>query len=158
MRLDGITTSSNNWDWFFNFISNFFRKSRLLRNQRRTPIQFPEVANYQMKLIVAGGRSYRLGKDDIEKLNSFSKVAELVTGGATGVDSDAEAWAMSRNISITKFMPDWEHFGRAAGPIRNKKMAEYADAVILFPGGKGTASMLKEAQIAELTIYDYRGR
>ena len=55
-------------------------------------------------------------------------------------------------------IPDWEHFGRAAGPIRNKKMAEYADAVILFPGGKGTASMLKEAQKAELTIYDYRGR
>ena len=111
-----------------------------------------------MKLIVAGGRSYRLQPSDIEKLNNVGNVTELVSGGATGVDSDAEAWAMSRNISITRFIPEWEHFGRAAGPIRNKKMAEYADAVILFPGGKGTASMLKEAQIAELVIYDYRGR
>ena len=111
-----------------------------------------------MKLIVAGGRSYRLQPSDIEKLNNVANVTELVSGGAPGVDSDAEAWATSRHISITKFIPDWEHFGRAAGPIRNKKMAEYADAVILFPGGKGTASMLKEAQKAELTICDYRGR
>ena len=110
-----------------------------------------------MKLIVAGGRNYRLQPSDIEKLNNVGNVTELVSGGASGVDSDAEAWAISRNIPITKFTPDWKQFGRAAGPIRNKEMAEYADAVVLFPGGKGTASMLKEAQKAELIIYDYSG-
>ena len=44
---------------------------------------------------------------------------------------------------------------KAAGPIRNKEMAEYADAVALFPGGTGTESMFKEAKAADIKIYNY---
>jgi predicted Rossmann-fold nucleotide-binding protein len=34
-------------------------------------------------------------------------------------------------------------------------MAEYADAVALFPGGRGTASMRKEAEKAGIEVYDF---
>ena len=34
-------------------------------------------------------------------------------------------------------------------------MAEYADAVVLFPGGRGTAFMRKEAEKAGITVYDF---
>lgn len=54
---------------------------------------------------------------------------------------------------MKQFKSDWEKHGKAAGPIRNKKMAEYADAVILFPGGKGTASMKKEAERAGIIVW-----
>jgi predicted Rossmann-fold nucleotide-binding protein len=34
-------------------------------------------------------------------------------------------------------------------------MAEYAEAVVLFPGGRGTASMRREAEKAGIQIYDF---
>jgi predicted Rossmann-fold nucleotide-binding protein len=36
-------------------------------------------------------------------------------------------------------------------------MAQYADAVVLFPGGKGTQSMFDEATKAGIVIFDWRG-
>ena len=108
-----------------------------------------------MKLIIVGGRDYRLSASDIQKLNEIDNVTIVVCGGATGVDADAEAWAHSRDIPVTRFDADWKRYGRAAGPIRNKAMAGYADAVALFPGGKGTASMSKEAQRVGIKLYDF---
>jgi len=35
-------------------------------------------------------------------------------------------------------------------------MATYADAVALFPGGKGTSSMRRQAINKGIKIYDYR--
>ena len=109
-----------------------------------------------MKIIVAGGRDYRLNKDDLQKLENIEGITELVSGGASGVDSDAEDWATLMNIAIKQFKPNWKQYGRAAGPIRNKEMAKYADAVVLFPGGKGTQSMYSEAVKENIDIYDYR--
>jgi hypothetical protein len=109
-----------------------------------------------MKLIVAGGRDYPLEDDDFDKLSSIDGITELVSGGAKGVDQDAETWATSKNIPIKQFKADWKSYGRAAGPVRNREMAKYADAVVLFPGGKGTASMHKIAVKENLTIFDYR--
>ena len=109
-----------------------------------------------MKIIVAGGRNYRLSPEDIDKLNTIEDFSELISGGATGVDADAEIWADGNSIPVTTFKPDWKQYGRAAGPVRNKEMAQYADAVILFPGGKGTDSMHKEAVKAGITVHDYR--
>ena len=109
-----------------------------------------------MKIIVAGGRDYVLDQKDLEKLNSISDITELVSGGAAGVDKAGERWAESRDIAIKVFKPDWKSYGRGAGPVRNRAMAEYADAVVLFPGGKGTASMYQEALKAKIVIFDYR--
>ena len=41
-------------------------------------------------------------------------------------------------------------------PLQNKPMAEHADAVAPFPGGRGTDSMYREAKRAGITIYDFR--
>ena len=109
-----------------------------------------------MKIIVAGGRNHRLSPDELEKLDSLTDISELVSGGADGVDADAEEWALAQKIPITRFQPNWSAYGRAAGPIRNREMAKYADAVVLYPGGKGTESMYKEAVKENLAIYDFR--
>lgn len=109
-----------------------------------------------MAVIVAGGRDYQFTADDIAKLERIP-VREVVSGGATGADRCGEQWAESRGIPVKQFPADWKTHGRAAGPIRNRQMAEYADAVALFPGGRGTASMAKEAEKAGIAIYDFRG-
>jgi len=68
-----------------------------------------------MKVIVAGGRDYRLNKDDLQKLENIEGITELVSGGASGVDSDAKDWAGFKGIATKQFKPDWKQYGRAAG-------------------------------------------
>jgi hypothetical protein len=112
-----------------------------------------------MRLIIAGGRNYRFTEGDfknLDKLNRYAGIEQVVSGGATGADAEGERWARSRGVSVITYPADWETYGRAAGPIRNKLMAQNAEAVALFPGGRGTANMEQEARAVGLEIFDYR--
>jgi len=112
-----------------------------------------------MKLIIAGGRNYILNLGDLLKLQSLFEdegVTAVVSGGCKGADECGERWALSNGIPVDVFDADWTRYGNYAGPLRNKKMARYADAVVLFPGGRGTESMHREAKTYGLKIYDWR--
>ena len=109
-----------------------------------------------MKLIIAGGRDYRFKPKDIEQLNQLDNITEVVSGGAQGADAEGEQWAAEQGIPVKVFKADWKRYGRGAGPRRNQAMADYADAVALFPGAKGTENMFKHAQKIGLVIYDWR--
>lgn len=111
------------------------------------------------RLIIAGGRDYELTPADYFRLVSLGDVREVVSGGATGADACGEAWANSRCIPIHREPVEpweWDRYGRRAGPMRNARMAAYATAVVLFPGGRGTSSMYREARRAGLVIFDWR--
>jgi len=108
-----------------------------------------------MKLIIAGGRDYELDGADYDKLDAIKGITEIVSGGATGADACGEFYAGVNNIPVKRFPADWGLYGKVAGPIRNRKMADYADAVALFKGDKGTANMRAEAQRVGLIIYDF---
>jgi hypothetical protein len=110
-----------------------------------------------MKTIIAGGRDYYLDDDDTAKLDSLKdKITEVISGGAKGADSCGEIWAKNNSIPLKIYPADWNTHGKSAGYIRNKQMAEVADACILFPGGRGTEMMFKLAQDYKLEIYDFR--
>ena len=112
-----------------------------------------------MKLIIAGGRNYEFTIKDLERLHcihSVTPISEVVCGNATGADTEGRLWADANDIPIKRFPANWKKHGRAAGPIRNAEMAAYADAVALFPGGKGTDNMAMQAKKAGLTIFDFR--
>lgn len=53
---------------------------------------------------------------------------------------------IGRDIPVKRFPADWDRHGRAAGPIRNCQMAQYADALIAIWDGKsrGTKNMIDE--------------
>lgn len=110
-----------------------------------------------LRLIIAGGRSYQLTDEDYRELDALrSRIEEVVTGGAFGADFCGKMWAKANRIAIREFPADWATHGKAAGPLRNKLMAGYANAAILFPGGRGTDSMYREAVKAKLLIFDHR--
>ncbi len=113
-----------------------------------------------MKTIIAGGRDYRFTPEDYEFLERIRHtITEVVTGGATGADECGHVWANANWINTTVFHANWEDHGKAAGPLRNKDMAEFVSPdgqVILFPGGRGTDSMARCAADAKLTIIDRR--
>lgn len=112
-----------------------------------------------MKLIIAGGRDYIFKPDDplkLDLLHDEIKITEVVSGGARGADTRGEEWASSLDIPIKRFPAEWNKYGMRAGFMRNAEMAQYADAVVLFPGGKGTDHMYNVAKSYKLKIYDWR--
>lgn len=114
----------------------------------------------EMILIIAGGRNYHLTHQDYAQLDQLldaHDITKVVTGGASGADSCGSSWAYKHDIPVVQYLPDWEAYGAAAGPLRNRNMAQVADALAVFPGGRGTASMITEAKRAGLEIFDFRG-
>lgn len=111
-----------------------------------------------MKTIIAGSRGITKLAILQEALNGcFFKhdITEVVSGTAAGVDRLGEKWANSQDIPIRRFPADWNTFGRSAGYIRNKQMAEYADAAIILWDGesKGTKHMIDLAQKMKLRTW-----
>jgi hypothetical protein len=108
-----------------------------------------------MKTIIAGCRNI-----DNEILvwgvikQSGIRITEVVSGGAKGVDKLGEDWANFIKVPVKLFPAQWDKYGKVAGPMRNEKMAEYADALIAIWDGKssGTRNMINTAITNRLKI------
>lgn len=111
-----------------------------------------------IRLGVTGGRHYTDMDRVFAALNMIHaefRIKTLIEGGADGLDSLAHEWAKAHDVQIETYDADWDKHGRAAGPIRNAKMAEVIDALAAFPGGAGTASMKREAAKRGKVIYEF---
>ena len=116
-----------------------------------------------MKLIIAGSRNftdYQKLKTECDQFLQEHKNIEIVSGGYyKGADKLGIQYANEKGFDLIKFSAEWNKFGKAAGPKRNKEMARYADALIAFWDGKtkGTKSMInlakKEALIIKIIFY-----
>lgn len=102
-----------------------------------------------MKVIIAGTRykdkdakivfdDYNLVVEAVAR--SGFNITEVVSGTAIGADRLGEKWAIANGIPIKEIPADWNRYGNAAGPMRNKAMAEYADAAIIVWDGKSPGS------------------
>lgn len=111
-----------------------------------------------MRLIIAGSRHLNPNFNFITqciKLFELINIHEIVCGQAEGIDRVGEIWSQEYNIPITNFYPEWNKYGKSAGPKRNKKMAEYADALLLIHSNtKGSLSMKKEMKKQGKPIYE----
>lgn len=109
-----------------------------------------------MKTIIAGSRNITdpaIVEDAIRK--SGIDVTEVVSGACRGVDLIGEDWAVCHGLPVQRFPAHWQAHGRAAGPIRNAQMAEYAEALIAVWDGvsRGTKNMIREARKHGLKVY-----
>ena len=86
-----------------------------------------------MKLLIAGSRS-------IKEFNLRKYIPDgvdlIISGGACGIDREAENYADKYKISKLILHPDYKRYGKAAPLIRNKKMIELADTVIVIWDGE----------------------
>lgn len=110
-----------------------------------------------VKTIIAGSRTIT-DKALVEQavMESGFHITEVVSGGAKGVDRLGIRWANQHNVPYVILFASWTEHGNSAGPIRNKEMAEYAEALILVWDGKskGSQSMLDIAKKMNLKIYE----
>lgn len=86
--------------------------------------------------------------------------SEIVSGGARGVDTLGEEYAIRNGILLTRFPvsdADWRANPRA-GHARNERMAKYAHALVACWDGRsgGTRHMISIARSYMLLVYIHR--
>ena len=111
-----------------------------------------------MKLIIAGSRDftdYKFLERELELLDA--RVTEVVCGCARGADELGHRWAVAHGKDVKMFPAKWDDHGRAAGPIRNAEMANYADEAIVFckNKSKGSMNMIKAMQLRKKPVLMY---
>lgn len=118
-----------------------------------------------MRILVCGGREYndydtvdRILRQTTDKivLYTYPKEITIIQGGARGADKLGKLWANIYNVNMEEYPADWKKFGKAAGVIRNKDMLLKGkpDLVVAFPGGKGTAHMVKIAKKNGVEVFE----
>jgi hypothetical protein len=106
-----------------------------------------------MKILVCGSRHWAKRQPIATRL-SFFNVNEhhtIIEGGAPGADTVARSVALKLGFDVITLWANWERDGKAAGPIRNRKMLSMKpDLVLAFhedlSKSKGTADTVREAQ------------
>lgn len=107
-----------------------------------------------MRVIVAGGRDFNDRRTlDAAMQQCGFEITEVVSGGAPGGDRLGEQWAQDHGIPVRRFQADWKTHGNAAGPKRNEEMAQYGEALVALPGGKGTDDMIRRARQHGLPVF-----
>lgn len=112
-----------------------------------------------MTVLVCGGRDYADREKVDGKLSLIlgrrdRSLLRIVTGDAKGADQLAQDWAERHGVRCTMYIAEWGKHGRAAGPMRNKRMLDETkpDLVLAFPGGAGTADMVRQARAAGVLV------
>ena len=113
-----------------------------------------------MKVIIAGSRNfknYNLLKLKCDKALSNQTDIEIVSGTAHGADKLGEEYAKEKGYALKQFPADWNAKGKSAGYIRNREMAQYADALICFwdSKSKGAKMMIDLANEYKLKVKVY---
>lgn len=104
-----------------------------------------------MKWVITGSRNINdvslITKILDTILEKYGKPTEFIHGNCYGVDKIGERWAFNNNINIKCFPANWTKYGKSAGPIRNKEMADYCSkddvCIAIWDGSsKGTKNMI----------------
>ncbi|MCE7028458.1 DUF2493 domain-containing protein [Jiella avicenniae] len=113
-----------------------------------------------MRVLVCGGRDF---SDENAAWNNLSRLFDeigdpsiIIHGGSPGADSIAEDYAQRTNCRSHAFRANWKKHGKAAGPICNQRMIDEGkpDVVVAFPGGRGTADMVRRAKDAGIRVIE----
>lgn len=124
-----------------------------------------------MRIIIAGPRDF-YDYEELKKAIESSKIdiTEVVSGGATGVDSMGERWASENKVLVRKFPAKWKdlsepcvlkknqygNYNALAGFKRNTEMSEYADGLIaICAGTPGTDDMVDRMLFLDKTVYQH---
>lgn len=107
------------------------------------------------RVLVCGGREYTNVRHVFDVLDALDpRPTLIIQGGAFGADACASEWAWKRKVPEKEFRANWAKHGRAAGPIRNQRMIDEGrpNLVVAFPGGTGTADMVRRAEAAGIPV------
>jgi len=107
-----------------------------------------------MKLIIAGSKHMSIESSFIDMslklLNIRDQVEEIVSSGLEGADWAGEEFSIDFLNKEAKVVPaDWA-VGISANTVRNIRMAEYADALLVIWDGKSSGTTDIKTQMLKL--------
>jgi hypothetical protein len=121
------------------------------------------IVNHNLKILaIIGART--MDNQDLfdekmaEWVDIYGQPDEIVSGGAVGADTMAEAYAQKNCIPITVYKPDYERYsGKYAPIVRNTQIIEHSTHILAFPSryGKGTQDSLRKAKKYRREIKQY---
>lgn len=128
-----------------------------------------------MRIVVTGGRNFADAAMVDRALSAVHRkhgITALIEGEASGADTLCRKWAEAHGIAVKDFPANWSDVDRpgaivrkrrdgslydaAAGSIRNQRMIDEGrpDAAVAFPGGSGTADMVRRLNHAGIPTWN----
>lgn len=91
----------------------------------------------------------------VEKVVNVKTIDAIISGGARGADALAKRYAKENNIKLVEYLPDWDAYGRSAGPRRNTQIVEASDVLVAFlsPRSVGTRDSIKKARARGIPVH-----
>lgn len=113
-----------------------------------------------MKILICGDRNWK-DKDRefiASVLQNFPQDTTVIHGACRGVDRLGASAAQDLGFAVEVFPANWNEYGRAAGPIRNRQMLdEKPDLVLAFHDNieesRGTKDCTTEARRRGITVH-----
>ena len=109
-----------------------------------------------MRVIIAGSRTITDYFALLRAIkNSRFDITAVVSGTARGVDELGERFAGENSLELLRYPAEWNKYGKKAGYLRNKEMAEAADALIALWDGTshGTRHMINIMRDKHKPVY-----
>lgn len=116
------------------------------------------------RVLVCGGRHYVNHKYLFHILDGIDP--ELVITGTyqdpstqlmdiKGADNLAHTWCRMKGVQSVICEANFVYHGKPGGPIRNGRMLLlYPTLVLAFPGGTGTANMIKRSKACDVKVLE----
>lgn len=111
-----------------------------------------------MVVVIAGSRTLT-DPELVERAvkESGFEITKVLCGDARGIDTLGAQWAEKNGIPVGHYPAPWDTYGKQAGMMRNRWMAEDCDAVIVIHNGSaGSLGMIQEARRKKRLIYEKR--
>lgn len=127
-----------------------------------------------IRVLVFGGRNFTDEVRAFYVLDHYHAesggFAVVIEGEADGADKLARAWAESRGVAVEPYPAAWDDlttppivtryrrdgtpYNVLAGPNRNTRMLREGKPTlgIAFPGGNGTADMIRKCHMAKVPV------
>jgi hypothetical protein len=104
-----------------------------------------------MRVLITASRDFNDLPLMYDAIRPFLNAAlTIIHGNARGGDQCAEVIAERVGANVYRFSAEWDHYGRAAGHVRNVEMFDtmQPEHVLAFPlpGSKGTWDAVREAK------------
>ncbi len=104
-----------------------------------------------MRAAIIGSRNLHI--NNLEQYIQ-DNITEIISGGAKGIDTCAREYAITHNIKLTEFLPEYQKYGKSAPLKRNITIIQNADIVLAFWDGhsKGTKFVIDQCKKYKVTV------
>ncbi|MDD3412525.1 MAG: hypothetical protein PHY47_00840 [Lachnospiraceae bacterium] len=88
-----------------------------------------------MKVVIVGNRNFNLSHHNLSHIlnkNSLKNIERFLVRKKTGIDRSVKTYCLRNDLEFSERLGDYSRYGKAAGPIRDRELAQEADILIVI--------------------------